>query len=256
MELGPVEYLIISFPGNRFNGEITPAIADLVERGTIRILDLAFIIKDADGQTATFEYDELDEAAGFVDIDGEADGLFSDEDLQLAADALDPDSSALFIVWEDLWASELAKALRDRRRRTGAALDRPSSARRSSDSEQGDDVMMRRGLGRRGRPGLVGTMARTAVVAGTATAVVGGMNRRQQGKAEQAAEAEQYEMAQQQAAIDASVAQQLAAQQPAPAAAPAQASVIDQLKELAELKEQGILTEAEFTAQKTKLLGS
>jgi len=113
MELGPVEYLIISFPGNRFNGEITPAIADLVERGTIRILDLAFIIKDADGQTATFEYDELDEAAGFVDIDGEADGMFSDEDLQLAADALDPDSSALFIVWEDLWASDLAKALRE-----------------------------------------------------------------------------------------------------------------------------------------------
>jgi hypothetical protein len=112
MDIGPVEYLIISFPGNRFKGEIAPAIADLVERGTIRILDLAFVSKDADGTMLALEYDELDDAAGFVDIDGDAGGLLNEEDLELAAEALAPNSSALLIVWEDLWAAELAAALR------------------------------------------------------------------------------------------------------------------------------------------------
>jgi hypothetical protein len=112
MNIGPVEYLLISFPGNKFKGEVAPAIANLVESGTIHILDLTFIIKDADGSTAMFEFDELEEAAGFAGIDGEADGLFSDEDLELAAEALAPDSSALFILWEDVWATELADAIR------------------------------------------------------------------------------------------------------------------------------------------------
>jgi Short C-terminal domain len=124
--------------------------------------------------------------------------------------------------------------------------------------------MRGRGIGRRGRPGLVGTMARTAVVAGTATAVVGGVSRHQQANAQQAADAQafqaQQDQAAQQAAIDAAVAQQMASQQmappPAPAAAAGGSSVIDQLKELAALKDAGILTQAEFDAQKTKLLGS
>ena len=111
MQLGPVEYLLISFPGNQFKGEIAPAIANLVESGTIRILDLTFIIKDADGSTAMFEYDELPEASGFADIDGDSDGLFSDEDLEIAAAGLEPNSSAMFIVWEDVWATELANSI-------------------------------------------------------------------------------------------------------------------------------------------------
>ena len=121
--------------------------------------------------------------------------------------------------------------------------------------------MRGRGIGRRG-PGLVGTMARTAVIAGTATAVVGGMSKHSQASAQQSADAQAYqaqqEQAAQQAQIDAAVAQQMAAQQMAPPAAPAaggESSVIDQLKELASLKDAGILTQAEFDAQKTKLLG-
>lgn len=106
--------------------------------------------------------------------------------------------------------------------------------------------MRRRGMMRGGRPGLVGTMARTAVVAGTATAVAGGVSRRQQGKADQKAEAQAYEQ------------QQAAAPQPAPApvAAPAAPApdMVAQLKELASLKDQGILTEDEFAAQKAKIL--
>jgi len=119
--------------------------------------------------------------------------------------------------------------------------------------------MMRRGIGRVGRPGLVGTMARTAVVAGTATAVAGGMSRRQQGKAQQAAEAEAYEQQQQQAQIDAQVAAAVAAQAPPPPppapAASAGDDTIAQLTKLGELKAAGVLTEEEFAAQKAKILG-
>lgn len=102
--------------------------------------------------------------------------------------------------------------------------------------------MMRR---RMGRPGLVGTMARTAVIAGTATAVSGGVARRQQAKAQQAADAQAYQ--EQQYAEPAPA--------PVPAAAPEQ-DTITQLKELAALKDQGILTEEEFAAQKAKILGA
>jgi hypothetical protein len=108
-------------------------------------------------------------------------------------------------------------------------------------------------------------MARTAVVAGTATAVVGGMSRHQQEKAQQAADAQAYQQQQQQAQIDAQVAASMAAQAPPPppppapaapaAAASAENDTIAQLTKLAELKAQGILTEAEFEAQKAKVLG-
>ena len=121
---------------------------------------------------------------------------------------------------------------------------------------------MRRGR-RMGRPGLVGTMARTAVVAGTATAVAGGVSRRQQGKAQAAAAGQQTDAAQQQqidqmqAQLDQTAAAQQAAAAPAPAPAAGGMSedAISQLKELAALKEQGILTEEEFAAQKAKILG-
>ncbi len=114
---------------------------------------------------------------------------------------------------------------------------------------------------RMGRPGLVGMAARTAVVAGTATAVSGSMQRNQQAKAEQQYEAQQYEAQQQQAAMQQAaaeaVAQQQAAAAPPPAAAPAGggSDVIAQLQQLADLKAQGILSDEEFAAAKAKLLG-
>jgi hypothetical protein len=91
-------------------------------------------------------------------------------------------------------------------------------------------------------PRLMRTVARTAVVAGTATAVSGRVARRQNNRWNQQAEAEAYEQMQQ-------------APPPPPAAAP-QADTVSQLKELAELRDAGILTEEEFTAQKAKILGS
>jgi hypothetical protein len=100
-------------------------------------------------------------------------------------------------------------------------------------------------VGRVGRPSLLGTAARTAVVAGTATAVAGGVSRHQQEKAQTQADAAAYEQQQQQAAMEAAAA---------PTAAPA-ADPVAQLKELADLKAQGVLTEEEFAAQKAKILG-
>ena len=113
--MGPVEYVVIAFPGNRFKGEIVPAVAELVDNDVIRIIDVAFIKKDADGSATMFEYDTLDDvlAFGFADVDGEAGGVLNDEDLELAAEALEPDSSAALIVWEHRWAARVAQAIRD-----------------------------------------------------------------------------------------------------------------------------------------------
>jgi hypothetical protein len=110
--IGPVEYIIIGFPGNQFNGDIAPALADLIASGTIRVLDLVFITKDADGNTAAIEFDELAELAPFGDLDGEVGGLLGPEDVEHAAEELEPNSSAALLLWEDTWAIPLVTALR------------------------------------------------------------------------------------------------------------------------------------------------
>ncbi|MGN6197506.1 SHOCT domain-containing protein [Humibacter sp.] len=107
-------------------------------------------------------------------------------------------------------------------------------------------------IGRIGRPGLIGLAARTAVVAGTATAVSGGMAARQQRRAEDQYEQQQFEAQQQQAQMQ-QAAQQAVAQQAPPAAAGG--DVTSELQRLAGLHQQGILTDEEFTAAKQKLLG-
>lgn len=116
--------------------------------------------------------------------------------------------------------------------------------------------MRRRGVGRVGRPGVVGTMARTAVIAGTATAVSGSVARNQQAKAQQAADAQAYQDLQQQEAAAAMAPPPPPAPAPQPEAPATTSDTISQLKELAELKAQGILTDEEFAAQKARLLGS
>jgi Family of unknown function (DUF6325) len=112
MTIGPVEYIIVGFPGNQFNGQIAPELVDLVESGTIRILDLIFIGKDADGSVVAFEIDELDAAAGFSGLDGDVGGLISPADIEYAAAALEPNSSAALLIWEDVWATRFAEAVR------------------------------------------------------------------------------------------------------------------------------------------------
>ena len=113
MTIGPVEYIVVGFPGNKFTGEIAPELIGLVESGTIRVLDLIFIGKDVDGRVVTFEIDELDEAASFGDLDGEVGGLISPADIEFVASQLEPNSSAALLLWEDLWAAPFAQAVRD-----------------------------------------------------------------------------------------------------------------------------------------------
>ena len=114
-EIGPVDYAIIAFPGNRFRGEIAPAIAGLVEEGTIRIIDIAFVGKDEDGNAIAMELTELDPDVqeGLEKLDIEVGGLFSDNDLMEAAEGLEANSSAALLVWENVWAREVAQAMRD-----------------------------------------------------------------------------------------------------------------------------------------------
>ena len=111
MGIGPVEYIIVGFPGNKFNGRIAPELIALVESGTVNVLDLIFIGKDADGNVLSFEIDELDEAIGFANLDGEVGGLISPEDIEFVADQLEPDSSAALLIWEDVWATPFASAV-------------------------------------------------------------------------------------------------------------------------------------------------
>jgi hypothetical protein len=113
MTIGPVEYIVVGFPGNKFNGEIAPELIALVASGTVRILDLIFIGKDADGSVVSFEIDELDDVASFDDLDGEVGGLISPADVEFVASQLEPNSSAALLLWEDLWAAPFAQAVRD-----------------------------------------------------------------------------------------------------------------------------------------------
>jgi hypothetical protein len=110
----PVEVAVLEFPGSRFNGEIVPALAELVDDGIVRILDLVFITKDDEGTVTAIELSELDEddAAPFDDLDGDVTGVLSEDDVEIAGDALSPGSSALMIVWEDTWARRLVEAVR------------------------------------------------------------------------------------------------------------------------------------------------
>lgn len=110
--LGPVEYLVVAFPENHFTGEIAHELGALVRNGVIHVLDLVFVTKDTEGDVRAFEVDELDRLAPFAAIEGEVGGLLSDEDVAHAAEALRPNTSAALVVWEDVWASPFAEALR------------------------------------------------------------------------------------------------------------------------------------------------
>jgi hypothetical protein len=114
-EIGPVEYIVVGFPGNQFKGEIAPALADLVDAGTIRIIDIAFAGKDDNGELVAFELSELDADVqqALEKLGAEPSGLFNEEDLMAVAETLDPGSSAAVLAWENVWAKGVAGAIRD-----------------------------------------------------------------------------------------------------------------------------------------------
>ena len=119
-ELGPIDYIVVEFPGSHMTGEGMPILADLVDRGIIRILDLVFFRKDLDGTVTAVEIAELDPdgTLGLGIFQGTTSGLLGDDDLSEAAAALEPGNSAGLLVYENRWAAPFASALR----RGGAQL--------------------------------------------------------------------------------------------------------------------------------------
>jgi uncharacterized membrane protein len=114
-EIGPVDFAVIAFPGNQFRGEIAPAISELVEAGTIRVIDIAFVGKSEDGEAIAMEITELDPdvQAGLEKAGVEVGGLFNEDDLMDIAAGLEPGNSAAALVWENVWARKVAQAMRD-----------------------------------------------------------------------------------------------------------------------------------------------
>lgn len=114
MAAAPVDVVIIAFPGNKFSGQIAPAILDLVGSGTIRILDLLFVTKDSDGVLSTLTIQDLDTQMqpGFVDVEVSASGILDDLDAQEIQEDLQPNSSALLVAYENTWAARFVEAIR------------------------------------------------------------------------------------------------------------------------------------------------
>jgi|SRR4051794_25162192 len=112
-EMGPIDYIVLEWPGRQPQGEVAPLIIELADRGLIRILDVALMVKGEDGSIASLDLGELDgNSAGFSEFEGASSGLLGQEDLDEAAAALSPGTCAAVLVWENRWAAPVAVALR------------------------------------------------------------------------------------------------------------------------------------------------
>jgi len=113
IEMGPIDYLLVEWPGRQPNGEAAPYLVELVERGLVRILDLTFIAKDEDGSVSGLELSDLGDGAAELSVfEGASSGLLSDDDVNEAAAALEPGTSAALLVYENSWAGPFAAAVR------------------------------------------------------------------------------------------------------------------------------------------------
>lgn len=113
-ELGPVDWIVVEFPGSRFKGEIVPALADLVDRDIVRVLDLLIMKKDDDGELEAFELSELadGEIGALRTFETELAMLLSEDDVTAVAAAVEPGSTAAVLVWENTWAAPFGSAVR------------------------------------------------------------------------------------------------------------------------------------------------
>jgi hypothetical protein len=112
--MGPISYLVVEFPGSKMTGEGLPVLVDLVDRGVIRILDLAFFTRGDDGTAAAIELRDID-GDGQLDLlvfEGASAGMLDQSDLDDAASAIEPGSSAAVLIFENTWATPLVEALR------------------------------------------------------------------------------------------------------------------------------------------------
>lgn len=112
-EMGPIDYVVLEWPREQPTGEVVPLILDVVDRGIIRILDIAVLAKGEDGSVAALDLGELNGGdASFAEFDGASAGLLGQDDLEEAAAALEPGTTAAVLVWENRWAAPIAVALR------------------------------------------------------------------------------------------------------------------------------------------------
>ena len=113
-ELGPVDYIVVEFPGSKFNGEIAPALKDLVDRGVIRVLDIVILQKDDKGALEVAELSDLDESevGSIRAYETELAMLLSEDDVIAVAEAIEPGTTAAVLVWENKWAVPFATAVR------------------------------------------------------------------------------------------------------------------------------------------------
>ena len=215
---------------------------DLVDRGVIRVIDLAFMAKDEDGTVGALDISNLAEQSDELkELLGASSNLLSQEDLDEAANALDPGTAAAILVYENT----LGRPVRDRAPQVGRAAGRQRpdprpAARRGARRQRSCIRLEPREREEKPMPGLLRGVARTAVIAGTATSVSNRVSRRQ---------GERW--AQQGTAAAAGLPGARAGSR---AAAP-QVDVVEQLEKLGDLRDKGVLTEEEFEAQKAKLLG-
>ena len=112
IEMGPIDYVLVEWPGKQPEGEIAPHLVDLVDRGLIRILDLAFLAKAEDGTIEAMEISDIGDAAELTIFEGAATGLLDEEDHAEAGAALEPGTSAALLVYENTWAAPFATAVR------------------------------------------------------------------------------------------------------------------------------------------------
>lgn len=115
MTIGPVDFIALEFPGNRFKGEILPDIFELVGRGIIRVIDLVIILKEEDGQLFVRELQELDEQTVRVldPLNAEVTQMITEEDINGIAEKLAPNSTAALLLIENVWAAKTKQAMLD-----------------------------------------------------------------------------------------------------------------------------------------------
>jgi uncharacterized membrane protein len=113
MTFGPVDFIVVRFPGSQFTGEIAPAMQALIDAGTIRIIDLLFLTRDSDGNSAVVEITDLDEDAylGWDPVVDDVSGMLTEEDALRIADTLEPGNSAALVLIENTWALQLVQAI-------------------------------------------------------------------------------------------------------------------------------------------------
>ncbi|MBE2184258.1 MAG: hypothetical protein IAE89_12580 [Anaerolineae bacterium] len=113
MALGPIQYIVVKFEGNNFRGEIAEALAKVHDSGIIRVIDLLFLKKDADGVISIIELDDLEDASGFDLLVNDVMSLISESDMIELAEDLEPNSAEAVLVFEHVWAAEFAAAVRN-----------------------------------------------------------------------------------------------------------------------------------------------